>query len=459
MKPSPCRPLFLAAFAPLAPFALLAMFLVGLAAGPASAQDLTSEVADALDGQGWYVEPGAEVSEGDYRGTATDARRQGVGSVVLASEVDGSAQDFADSLLQTVGTADLHTILVVTPGELGLASTEYSSGRSNQALDRFEGDALSGTEAVVSFLTGGSGTSTESTQDDSGNTTTAGETSSNTDSGGAPTGLILLGVGAAGVGGAALYSKRQTTKRREENLEKAKAELNNQVSAIAQMVYDLNDRVTLSSDDDLQLRFQEASIEYNEVSDLVDRVDNGPDLAELNDRVDALRWRFDWVEAKLEGRTPPAEPVTSDPWVEPQTSDNRTERVRARRGTCFFDPDHRPGTVPASIETGAQDLDVLICRECARRLEAGELPDPRLVQVGQRRVPAARAPLGYGGIGLALPDLFRILTRSSGRPIDVDWRNWPMPRQQQTLPRNDRLPRRRSSAGRSRRSSAGRRRR
>ncbi|MEE9413855.1 MAG: hypothetical protein V3V01_01145 [Acidimicrobiales bacterium] len=443
-------------------FAGVALLLTAVLSsiGPALAQDLITEVVDELIEQGFYVEPGAENTASELRSIGSQASDDGIGVVLLADEVDGSAQDFADDLVDAVvlGNSNLHTVMVITPGELGIASNRYSAGQTDRALLRFTsagGDAVSGVEGVYESLVGSATANPEPGGDDEGPARDSGGSSSSGD--GIPL-LPVLGVGAVGAGGAWLYSKRKADKAREQNLEVARSELNAQVSGIAQMVYDLNDRVTLSDDDDLMLRFQEASIEYNAVNELLDGIDNGPDMAELNDRVDQLRWRLDQVEAKLDGRPLPPEPV-ADRLPSQQTSDNRSERVRARHGTCFFDPDHRPGTVPAIVDAGDTQIDVLICRECARRIEAGDLPEPRLVQVGQRRVPAARAPLGYGGIGLALPDLFRILTRSSGRPIDVDWRSWPSPNPvPRQIPRRERLPRRRGRSGRSRRASSGRRR-
>lgn len=428
--------------------------------GRAVAQDLTSEVVEELIEQGFYVEPGAENTASEMRSIGTLSSDEGIAVALLADEVDGSAQDFADLVFGEIagrGSA-IHTVLVITPGELGIASNRYAVGQTDRALTRFTsagGDAVSGVEALYDSLVGAAVPTPDPNP--------TGVPVPNTGSDGSSTGggipiLPVLGIGAVGFGGTWLYTKRKSDKTRAENLEAARSELNDQVSAIAQMVYDLNDRVTLSDDDDLQLRFQEASIEYNEVDESLDTIDNGPDMAELNDRVDQLRWRLDWVEARLDGRPVPPEPV-AEPAIPLQTSDNRSERVRARHGTCFFDPDHRPGTVPATVDAVDSQLDVLICRECARRIDAGDVPEPRLVQVGQRRVPAARAPLGYGGIGLALPDLFRILTRSSGRALDVDWRSWPAPTSSpRQIPRRERLPRRRASSGRRRRASSGRRR-
>ncbi len=422
--------------------------LIGFVATPAAAQSTGElvDVSDALLEDGWFVELGAEATVDEIAGAANRAARDGIGTVLLASEIDGNAVDFADNVLSDVAAAGgpISSVLVITPGQIGMSSDSLSDAEVDRALNAFRDapDAVAGVDAVTDSLGGASAPA--DTGSDSG--TSGGSTSTSSEPADIPWGPIA-GVGALGVvglGGASLYQRRKAEKAAEQNLEVARAEMHEQLSAIAQMVFDLNDRVTLNDDADTTLRFQEASVKYNDLKDKVDLIENGPDMAEFNDEVDQLRWQLDWVEAKLDGRPLPAEPVPNEPPIVPQTSDATSEKVRARRGTCFFDPDHRPGTVPATVDTGSESHDVLICRECSRRLENGETPEPRIVQVGRRQMPAARAPLGYGGIGLALPDLFRILTRNVGRPVDVDWRSWPAPRQQHRLPRPDRLPRRRA---------------
>ena len=429
-------------------FSLLS--IAAFVAAPVAAQSAGElvDISDALVDDGWFVELGAEATVEEMSSAASRAARDGIGTVLLASEIDGNAVDFAEGLLSDTQAkgGSITSVLVITPGQIGMSAENLSDSQVERALDAFRSQptAVDGVDAVTDSIGGASAPAgSDSGSGSSGDSSTGGPASEPADIPWGP----LAGVGAVGlvgIGGAGLYSRRKAEKAAEENLEVARAEMHEQLSAIAQMVFDLNDRVTLSDDADTTLRFQEASVQYNDLKDKVDRIENGPDMAEFNDDVDQLRWQLDWVEAKLDGRPLPAEPIANEPFVVPQTSDATSEKVRSRRGTCFFDPDHRPGTVPATIDTGAENHDVLICRECARRLENGETPEPRIVQVGRRRMPAARAPLGYGGIGLALPDLFRILTRNVGRPVDVDWRTWPAPRQQHPLPRADRLPRRRA---------------
>ncbi len=260
--------------------------------------------------------------------------------------------------------------------------------------------------------------------------------------------LVLFAAAAAVMAliGFAVWSVR-TRRAHQHNLDQARRELGEQIRGVAQMVFDLHDQVAISASDDLELRYDEASVEFNDLEVELAAVGSGADMAALNDRVDRLRWRLEWIEARLEGRPAPPEPRTGSMIIGEERVASSRETVRARQGTCFFDPDHRPGTVPASIDAGSVEMEVLFCRECARTVEDGDIPEPRLLQAGSRRVPAARASLGFGGLGLEVPDRFRIVSRDSGRPISVDWSAWPSPAPSSA--RSEQLPRRSRRASRS----------
>lgn len=231
--------------------------------------------------------------------------------------------------------------------------------------------------------------------------------------------LIVAAVAVVMIG-FALWTLRNRQLRRR-NLEDARSELGDEIRGVAQMVFDLHDPVAISDSDDLQIRYDEASVEFTELESQLDAVDNGADMAAMKDRVDRLRWRLEWIEARIDGRPAPAEPRTGSMLIGDERVASSRTTIRSREGSCFFDPDHRPGTVPASIDAGNVEMEVLFCRECARLVEDGTIPEPRLLQVGSRRIPAAKAPIASRGLGLDLPDRFRIMNRDTGRPLSVDW--------------------------------------
>lgn len=247
---------------------------------------------------------------------------------------------------------------------------------------------------------------------------------------------VIAGAGAVVVAIVFAVWTLQNQRSHARNLEGARHELGEQIRGVAQMVFDLNDEVAVSRSADIEARYDEASVEFTELESQLTACDSGPDMAALNDRVDLLRWRLEWIEAHIEGRPAPPEPRSGSIVVGDERVTSTRPTIRARQGTCFFDPDHRPGTVPAVVDAGSVEIEVLFCRECARSVEDGDVPEPRLLQAGSRRVPAARAPLEYGGLGLEVPDRFRIVNRDAGRPLSADWSAYPSP----ALARSDRLP-------------------
>ncbi|WP_344304477.1 hypothetical protein [Nocardioides bigeumensis] len=63
------------------------------------------------------------------------------------------------------------------------------------------------------------------------------------------------------------------------------------------------------------------------------------------------------------------------------------EPLPVRRDDCFFNPQHGPAmTDVAWTPEGGVERSIEVCNSCARRLEAGEPVDQRVVRVGDRYV-------------------------------------------------------------------------
>ncbi len=413
--------------------------LLGLVTPALAQTDLVRTIADAISQNGIAIEDGA-IADDDRIFALHDAA-PGVGLVVLADEAEGTPQAFASAVLGEVSDDRIHTIAVATPTAFGASSNEYLRGDVNDAADRAARSSSSG-DALATFITAltgiavdginatpGAGTRVEApTRDTSVNDdrdTDTGSTSTGSSGGGVSIWPILA-IGVLGFMAFSFWSKRKATKQQQANLEQARGEIKSQLSSIAQMVYDLNDRVTLSDDDEVRGDFAKASGEYQMLVEEVDVADDGPELAALTDRADQLRWQMEVIEARLDGREPPQAPVAPRNREAHLDDHDRIpvehrRRTRARSATCFFNPRHRSGVVPATVSMQGDDLDVLICRECSRRLRDGEEPETGYIDVGRRRVPAALAPVGYGGLGLALAKLPRISVEGMGQPLQLDW--------------------------------------
>src|SRR5690606_1199497 len=67
-----------------------------------------------------------------------------------------------------------------------------------------------------------------------------------------------------------------------------------------------------------------------------------------------------------------------------------------RREPCFFDPAHGPATRDVTwAPPGGVERSIGVCFRDAERLAAGETPRPRLVRLGDRRVPWYAAGPAY----------------------------------------------------------------
>ncbi len=462
---------------------------LGLAAPIAAQANFADEVANGLIDGGFVIEDGADGSD-VVTSAASAAADDGVGTAVLAAEADSTAREFAAAVLDRLpADSPLHTVLIVTPNSVGAASAEYLPNDVNSAVTAAR--AQSGTADVIGAFTasvagrsftasgasGGTGSGSDGgtvSRDDGAGTDAdepapvPSETPATSSDGGGGSGLgvlaLFFGIPLLFLIGLGWWSRRKVAKRQEENLEKARNEVKAQVSAIALLIYDLNDRVSLSDDDELRETFAITSTDYQELAAEIDTAETGPELAAHTDRADYLRWRLETVAAKLDGREPPPAPQkpvapSKEFVIEHDREPVPGRRGRISRGTCFFDPQHRPGIVPATIEMNGGAFDALLCRECSRRLQDGQQPEHRTVDIGGRRVPIARAPVGYGGLGLALADLFRVKAPGMSQGVQFDWTSsgGPLPKggsrpRAQALPtRPRRRSARRRSTGRGRR--------
>lgn len=432
------------------------VFVMGASAASAQS-DFAEQVAAQVDDGGFAVEDGAELDEADARRLARDLDDQ-VGFVVLAQGITPSAQSFADEVYDLLARSGsvVDVLVVVTPDELGATVSErYGPGAAGEALDAVDPSA-SAAEVVSTFANELADLgSVEPTSTNVPETTPTPAQSSTAEGDGGGGGGFLIFLLVLLIGGGLLYfvMKRSGAKKRAVNLEKARAEVEGQLNGLGSLIYDLDARLKIEGEDTARRRFEQASSDYADLKREIADADSGPEVADVASRVDDVKWSLEAVEADLDGRPLPPRPVDPVPSPQPDRPSERAEpRSGQRRGpdlgplgrrkgsssrrrpipggdvpsierstACLFDPSHRAGSVPVTIESSRGDQSAFICRACARRLESGERPNPRLVDIGQRQVAAAAAPTGYGGLGLSLPDLFKIKTGSMTEGLDYDW--------------------------------------
>ncbi|MFC2177244.1 hypothetical protein ACFLRH_02375, partial [Actinomycetota bacterium] len=114
---------------------LSALFAISLSAGSALAAEV-AEVAEAVANDGFYVEPGASITEdqaGDLVATMRNAG-EGFSLVVLSVEPPAGATTFADNVQFALGRG---IVLVIAPETLGYAGEGdvYNEAELESALD------------------------------------------------------------------------------------------------------------------------------------------------------------------------------------------------------------------------------------------------------------------------------------------------------------------------------------
>ncbi len=415
-------------FSILVPFALV--LAVATTTGPAAGQNV-DEVVASVDSRGYYIEPGADADinqiEAITSQSASDRRPTAV--VLLATEPTTIIEDdLAAAVVEQVDGISAAVVLWgPAPGQRGLGAAGldgvYGDAEIDAAADAavaasVEGStltdlaaafigALPASDAGVAADTGATGATPRSAGDDSG--------------GGFP--WVVLLVPAVGL---AVWLFFRSRRRKAlggaadpADIETARAEIREQLEVVADEILENENTVGLSDNAEAIEHYRLASETYNDVFARLDSTTNLLELAELNDRVDQARWQMDAAEALVEGRPVPPVPAPEKP------------------AACFFDPTHRPGSVEATVKTAAGSKLVNVCPSCAAKLERGERPDPRMIDVGGRRVPAAKAPRSHGGAGMGGLDIFDIVlgglggvlggalggggSGSSPGPVSIDW--------------------------------------
>lgn len=214
--------------------------------------------------------------------------------------------------------------------------------------------------------------------------------------GGVIGGLVLLAWYATRKG------KKSALASRDRAITEAKAEIRAQLDAMANTILEITDIVnaTTESQDDTYLR--QASATFTEADDAYAVASDLRALEALSDRIDEARWQLDAAAAIAHGKPVPPQPV------------------KEQRYVCFFDPTHGNASETAQITTPAGTQTVRVCAADAEKLRRGTQPQPRMIDVGGRRVPAPMAPRSYGGGGFDWLDIFSVFT-GGGTSQNYDW--------------------------------------
>ncbi len=397
----------------------LVLALISMGAGVAAAQPTLGEVVDAVERQGYFVEPGADADPPELERVLGDGAELAV--VVLAVDDPDGAGVAAEQVQGEIGAGT--TVLVISPGEIAATPADSVDTASidaglDAALDAFDRGG-STSDAVVAFAAELERAEPADVVDDAEPGVDDPEPGDG-GGGGAAGFLIFLAVIAAVVGGAIWFVRRRARQVDGAEIDRARQEIRAQLEAVAHHIVEREDEIDLAGNEQATAHFREANATYARVSERVEESENLLELAELNDDIDRARWQLEAADALVESRPVPPEPEPEKPVA------------------CFFDPTHKPGTEDAVIRTSAGDKEVRVCERCARELERGQQPEPRMIDVGGRRVPAAKAPRSHGGLGMGGLGIFEVILGGLGalaasrrgssgrrsmptRGVDLDW--------------------------------------
>ncbi len=363
----------------------IALVLLPITAGAQT----VSEVASDLD-DGVFVADGLSADEGDLQDAINRARNAGFGLYVVLLDEDPSsgATAFADSVLNQLGSG---TVLVLSASNEGMTSSEIDQTAIEAALDRaFEagGGDVGYVNAVVDSIIG--------TPSSSGGS----------DSGGGAGFVVVLVI----VGGLVLLvwwairrSSKASEKRRGDLIGEARREIKEQLDAMANTILEISDLVSASSSTEDNRFLETAGVTYSAALESYTAANDLTALEDLSDRLDEARWQLDAATAISEGRSIPEKPQEKE------------------RPVCFFDPTHRDAIEMADIETSSGKRTVRVCRADAERLRRGAQPEPRMINVGGRRVPAPMAPRSHGGGGMDWLETFSMMAGGAGQAASYNW--------------------------------------
>jgi hypothetical protein len=368
---------------------LLALAFVVLAAAPALAASV-GEVVEALRRDGLYVEPGAEEVDVAALRRVLDATERDVRPVVLAEAPPGGEEALAEELLDNLPGPG--TVLVISPDNIRVATTEADHASVERALDE--------ADAEVGFDRAGAGEIAEAfaLAFDRAAAEPGGRAAQ--PAGGLPVGALLLagGLALAAVLASALALGRHRARqqRRARMLAEARQEVRDQAAVTAEQVAALTDCVELSGNPETARLFAEATRAHAAAREEADQAASAEQLERVSDGLDRARWQLESVVALVNGRQAPPPPA----------------RVEA----CFFDPNHGAGAEEATIDTATEQRQVRVCRGCAAKLRAGKAPQPRMISVDGQHVPAAKAPRWYGGRGMGRLEDFAVIVGGRRQP-------------------------------------------
>jgi hypothetical protein len=350
---------------------LIVALVALLLPAPAAAGPEIDAAVEALRDDPVYVDPEADpgLSSGDAERLRDRIADEGEGPIYVAvlpsgarGEAGGSAVGVIDAIEDGLRREGVYAVVV--GGQFRAGSTDLDRGEAGAlAEDAFAEHRSEGVAAtLLDFVdrVGDARTGEGGGGDDGGGDSIAG--------------LILLGLGGAGV---AAYAVHRSRKRRRQQAELAvvKQAAQEDLLALADDIRELDLDVELPNADARGKEdYAQAVASYERADRALDRARTPEEMEPVSAALEEGRFAMASAKARLAGREPPE-----------------------RTAPCFFDPRHGPSV--AEVEwapPGGEPRPVPVCAADLARIEDGLEPASRELEVGGRRVPYWDAPPAFG---------------------------------------------------------------
>lgn len=334
---------------------------------PASAQSTaTSAVEGAVSafqsGDLVYVDPDARgrlpVSQEEGLEEQISRAGGGIYIAVFPEDSEATAGELGNEIIR--GTGQDGTYAVVAQNTLGADSNQLRRGEPQALARQAAQGASSVSQGLADFVS-----SVEQARSGGGSTNEPGG------SGGGGGFLGIFALAALGLG-AFTFMKRRRLKR----------ETQSQVADVRRVVTD--DLVALGGDiraldldvempganPEAKARYAEAVEAYIRAEEALDRAKAPEDFQPIGKELEEGRYDIAAARALLEGQQPPE-----------------------RRAPCFFDPRHGPSVTDVEwAPAGGELRPVPVCAADAVRIQDGEEPRSREIELGGERMPYWQAP-------------------------------------------------------------------
>ncbi len=379
-------------------FVAIASITVGLSGALAQTN---AEVAEVVDSTGRFVEFDVDA---DLEAAIQRANEANIGFIWLGQS-GGDAELVATGVRGALGEMNSRYITVVVLNNDGVwvdsRDGASATAAANESFSSFlAGDVAGGLDTVTSVMSGGTpsqdstattaGSATANDANNTGSTATGDRTS---ESGGSFPWLFLAILAVLGFLAFRFFNgRRRASKGAALDMERDRVEIREQLRDNADRVIELGDRAIAHGDAELIRMYEEASEAYQHVSLSIDGAKTAEEVDKLDEAIDEAEWKFEVIEARIEGRPEPTSPADLDP--PPPTGPSAPQPGGQAPAPSGGTVTRRGRTIPplgSPRDRPALGRDENILTE-------------------RQRAPQTRRRSGGGGIG-------RMLTGSAGRMI------------------------------------------